>query len=74
MIPMNLKVSVESRVVAGVLGSSLEFVPESFCAESAQDLRGHNGMIKHDKLFSVKEIIDHSSLILGVSIMEVALS
>ena len=50
-------ISAESRVVAGVLGSSLEFVPEMFWEESVHDLTGHNGTIKHDKLLSAKEIM-----------------
>ena len=41
ILPRNLKISAESRVVAGVLGSSLEFVPEIFWAESVHDLIGH---------------------------------
>ena len=43
IISRNLKISAESRVVAGVLGSLLEFVPEIFWAESVHDLIGHNG-------------------------------
>ena len=43
--------------LAGVLRSSLEFVPEIFWAESFHDLIGHNGTIKHDKLLSAKEIM-----------------
>ena len=30
IIPRNMKISAESRVVAGVPGSSLEFVPDIF--------------------------------------------
>ena len=44
-------------VIAGVLGSSLEFVPEIFWAESVHDLIGHNGTSKDDKLLSTKEMI-----------------
>ena len=51
----NLKISAESRIVAGVLRSSLEFVPEIFWAKSVDDLIGHNGTIKHDKLLSAKK-------------------
>ena len=57
IIPRSLKISAESRVIAGILGSSLEFVPEIFWAESVHDLIGHNDKIKHDKLLSMKEII-----------------
>ena len=57
IISRNLKISAESRVVAGVLGSLLEFVPEIFWAESVRELIGHNGTIKHDKLLSAKEIM-----------------
>ena len=52
--PWNLKISAGSRVTAGLLGSSLEFVADIFSAESANDLMGYNGTIKHDKLLSTK--------------------
>ena len=52
--PWNLKISAGSRVTAGVLGSSLEFVAEIFSAGSAHDLMGYKGTIKHDKLLSTK--------------------
>ena len=65
IIPRNLKISAESRVVAGILGYSVEFAPEIFWAESGHDLIGHNGTIKHDKLLSAKrKLCSHSSLIL----------
>ena len=57
IVPRNLKISAESCVVAGVLGSSLEFVLEIFWAESVHDLIGHNSTIKHDKLLSTREIM-----------------
>ena len=50
--------SLQNQVfAAGVLGSSLEFVPEILWAESVHDLIGHDGIIKHDKLLSAKEIM-----------------
>ena len=38
IISRDLKISAESRAVAGVLGSLLEFVPEIFWEESVHDL------------------------------------
>ena len=55
IITWNMKISAQSRVVAGVRGSSLDFVLEIFWAESVQDLIGYNGTIKHNKLLSAKE-------------------
>ena len=57
IIPWNLKISAEARVVAGVLRSSLKFFLEIFWEESVHDLMGHNGTIKHDKLLSAKKIM-----------------
>ena len=50
--------------MAEILGSSLEFVPEIFWAESVHDLIGHNGTIKHDKLLSAKEVMRSVSLLI----------
>ena len=57
IVSRNLKISAESRVIAGELGSLLEFVQEIFWTESVRDFIFHNGTIKHDKLLSMKEII-----------------
>ena len=57
IIPRKLKISGESHVVTGVLGSLLDFAPDILWAESVDDIIGHNGTMKRDELSSMKDII-----------------